>query len=68
MRYFFNTYDNGETIRDEDGCEFCNDGTARNEAMRFLANIVSELTISEFEGRKFGVEVTDENGRAVAPR
>lgn len=65
MRSFFHTFDNGKISLDTDGFEFPDDESARDEASRFLAEMASEL-IPHDGGRRYGVKVIDETGRAIA--
>ena len=65
MRYFFHTYDNGRISPDADGFEFPDDKSAMDEASRFLAEMASEL-VPQDGGRRYGLEVIDETGRAIS--
>ena len=64
MRYFFDIIDNGSPVKDEQGGEYPDLESAKQEAARVLAQVAVDLLPSS-EGCTLAIEVRDERGDRV---
>jgi hypothetical protein len=64
MRYFFDTRDGSELIRDEQGIELDDIESARHEATRGLADLAKDV-IPSSERRELAIEVRDDADHAL---
>ncbi|PBB16822.1 hypothetical protein CK219_26945 [Mesorhizobium sp. WSM4313] len=63
-RYYFDSFDSGIFVRDDEGTELRDMEAVRNQAMRALRDMLSE---TPFEGQRVEmfVDVRDEGGKIV---
>ena len=63
--YFFDTFENGEPIRDDTGLECPSREQVRIEAMKALPSIAKEEIPKDGDRQAYTVLVRDEGGRSV---
>ncbi|MER8491590.1 hypothetical protein NKH53_25530 [Mesorhizobium australicum] len=64
-RYFFDTGDSDDVIKDKVGIECDGLEQARREAMEGLIDLAREY-LKDFDGQQFFIQVRDEKGNQVA--